>query len=541
MKSKCLFYCDKDGINEMGSRMEKSIKNTIMAFVEQIICSLISFVCRTIFIYTLGRTYLGFDGLFGDLLLLLSLAEMGVSTAIIYSMYEPAAHNDYRRIAALLNIYKKIYFVISIIIMSLGLLLLPHLDFFISDIPEMPELPVIYLLYLLNTVISYLFIYKKSILTIDQRDYVSSLIYAIAIVVQNIFQILFLLITHNFIIYLIIQLIGTLGNNVAISAYVDKRYTFLKEYKDAKVDKRTQKDIYINVRAMFLSRLSSVIVTSTDNILISKFVSTVTLGLYSNYTLFTKLMRNILTKIFTALTGSIGNLVVLESKEKIYRIFKQIWFVNFWLVSFSCVLLFVLVNSFLELWLGRSYVLEVEVVFIVCLNLYMRLIRNTFLIFIETYGLFEQIKYKCIAEAIINLVSSLVLLIPLHMGIYGVLLGTFISNILTNFWYEPYILYVKKFEISLNEYFITFIKYFIVTIFTGMLMFFLCNSIIIFSGWIGFMIKVTVCILVINSIYVIIYRKTPEFAYFITIIKKISEKISKKGSDKGNSEYMSVE
>ena len=371
-------------MNKSDSRINKSIKNSSMALFEQIICSLMSFVGRTVFIYTLGKTYLGFNGLFGDIFSLLSLAEMGVSTAIIYLMYEPAAYHEYEKIAALLNIYKKIYMVIAIVITITGLLFLPFLDFFISDIPKMPELPVMYLLFLFSTVISYLFVYKKSILIIDQRDYIASLIYVIAMILQNILQIIFLYITHDFIVYLIIQIMCTIGNNVAVSVYVDRHYTYLKQYKNAKIDKETKESIVKNVKAMFLSRVSSAIVTSTDNILISKYVSTVTLGIYSNYTLFTNLLRKLLTKIFGALTGSVGNLIVLESKEKVYRTFKQIWFVNFWLVAFFGVSLFVLLNPFIEVWLGTSYLLDKKVLFIICFNLYMRLIRNTFLILIDT-------------------------------------------------------------------------------------------------------------------------------------------------------------
>lgn len=515
-------------MNKSDSRINKSIKNSSMALFEQIICSLMSFVGRTVFIYTLGKTYLGFNGLFGDIFSLLSLAEMGVSTAIIYLMYEPAAYHEYEKIAALLNIYKKIYMVIAIVITITGLLFLPFLDFFISDIPKMPELPVMYLLFLFSTVISYLFVYKKSILIIDQRDYIASLIYVIAVILQNILQIIFLYITHDFTVYLIIQIMCTIGNNVAVSVYVDRHYTYLKQYKNAKIDKETKESIVKNVKAMFLSRVSSAIVTSTDNILISKYVSTVTLGIYSNYTLFTNLLRKLLTKIFGALTGSVGNLIVLESKEKVYRTFKQIWFVNFWLVAFSGVSLFVLLNPFIEVWLGTSYLLDKKVLFIICFNLYMRLIRNTFLILIDTYGLFVEIKPKCIAETIINVVASLIFLIPLHMGIYGVLLGTFVSNILTNFWYEPYLLYVKKFEVGMGNYLRDFTKYLAITFFSGAMAFYICHEAAVLPGWPGFLLKTVLCVIITNSILFLFFHNTMEFQYFMAVFKnKFLQKIKR--------------
>lgn len=501
------------------SRTSKSIRNTIVALCEQGVYNIMSFLCRTVFIYTLGKTYLGFSGLFSDILTLLSLAELGVGTAILYSMYKPAATGDHRRVAALLNLYKKVYNTIGILITIIGLCLTPFLGFLISDIPDMPEIPIIYLLYLLNTTASYFFVYKKSILITDQKSYISSLIYISTTTAQNILQIVFLLLTHNFIVYLIIQVVCTMANNIAISIYVDRHYSYLKEYKNEQLDKESKVAIYNNVKAMFVSKLSSAVVTSTDNLLISKFVSTIVLGLYSNYTLFTTMFRTILSKIFEALTGSVGNLVALESGDKVYKTFRKIWFVNFWLVSFSCAGLFALVNTFIELWVGESYLLNLQVVFIICLNLYMRLIRNTFLTFNDTYGMFKQLKPKCIAEAAINFVVSLIMVGPLKMGIYGVLLGTFISNITTNFWYEPYLLYTKKFNVPMSKYFVLFAEYFVLTAISAGGSYWICNFLIDVGGWIGFVVKgIAVCVIV-NLFYAIVFARTDEFKYLLGIVK----------------------
>ena len=282
---------------------------------------------------------------------------------------------------------------------------------------------------------------------------------------------------------------------------------------------------------MFVSKISSAVVTSTDNLLISKFVSTIVLGLYSNYTLFTTIVRTVLSKIFEALTGSVGNLVATESGTKVYKIFRKVWFVNFWLVSFASAGLFVLVNPFISLWIGDSYLLEKNVVFIICLNLYMRFIRNTFLTFIDTYGLFKQVKPKCIAEAFINLTVSLLMVGPLKMGIYGVLLGTFISNITTNFWYEPYLLF-KKFNVRLRRYFMLFAEYFSLTIISAGVMSWICNDLISISGWAGFIVKVIVTCLGINIFYIAFFIKTDEFKYFWEILKARIVRLKPNGEKK---------
>ena len=319
--------------------------------------------------------------------------------------------------------------------------------------------------------------------------------------------------------YLIIQIISTLSNNIIISIYVNRHYAYLKEYKNEQLDGESKITIYSNVKAMFVSKFSSAIVTSTDNLLISKFVSTIVLGLYSNYTLFTTMLRTVVSKIFEALTGSIGNLVALENEEKVYKAFRKIWFVNFWLVSFFCAALFALVNPFIKLWIGESYLLDPKVVFIICLNLYMRLIRNTFLTFNDTYGMFKQLKPKSIAEAIINLVVSLAFVVPMKMGIYGVLLGTFVSNITTNFWYEPYLLYTKKFHVPMLKYFVLFAKYIGLTIISAGCSYWICNYGILFDGWIGFVLKAMVVCIFINLLYLMVFVRSDEFKYLLKIIK----------------------
>lgn len=502
------------------NRFESMVKNSIFAIIEQIIYSSLSFLTRTVFIYTLGKLYLGFNGLFSDILTLLSLGELGVGTAITYSMYKPAAYGDYGKLMSLLNFYKKIYRIIGTTLTIIGLMLIPFLSLFISGIPNITELPLIYILFLLNTTASYFFVYKKSILIVNQKSYIVSLLFILVTVLQNVIQVIVLVCLSNYIIFLSIQLLGTVLNNILVSLYVDIHYGFLKEYKNERIDDETKNSIFINIKAMIASKVSSAIVTSTDNLLISKFVSTIILGIYSNYTLFIGMLRTTFVKIFESLIGSVGNIIVTESRDTIYDSFKKIWFVNFWLTGVSCSCLFCLIDSFIVLWAGEEYVLDIKIVVLICFNLYMRLIRSTFLMYIDTYGMFVEIRWKCIAEAIINLVASLILVVPLKMGVIGILLGTLISNFTTNFWYEPYLLYKRKFGKMWRDYLLTFTKYFL-SIFGGTIInYLLLNKIILIGGWCGFFSKLFICLITINLFLCILYKQASEYTYFIDLIKQ---------------------
>ncbi|WP_347127037.1 lipopolysaccharide biosynthesis protein [Ligilactobacillus salivarius] len=502
------------------SRVENSIRNTIYALGTQIISMLMSFIVRTVFIYTLGKNYLGFNGLFSNIFSILSLTELGMGTAIIYSMYKPVAQEDHRKIAALLNLYRTFYRIVGIIVAILGLSLLPFLDYLVSGIQDIPELEIIYLLYLSSSVISYFFAYKKSMLTVYQQDYISSRINLLINFIQGIIQIAILILWHNYILYLLVLTISTFFNNWLNSLYADYKYQYLKEYRSERVDEETKQKIYTDVKAIFVSRISSAIVTSTDNLLISAFVSTIILGLYSNYIMLINVVNTIINRILDSLVGSVGNLIAVESIERVYLIFKRVLFINYWLVAFSSMSFFILANPFITLWIGKSYLLSSGIIFMIALNLFMRLIRNTFIMFNNAFGHFVELKKKNIIEPIINIVASLLFILVFKMGIIGVLLGTFVSNITTNFWFEPYLIF-KKCQVSLKEYFKIAANYLLTSIVAGRLTYILCDICLTGNSWVLFLIRIVICCIAINLIIILFYRKTDEYQYFMMLVKEV--------------------
>lgn len=502
------------------SRVENSIRNTIYALGTQIISMLMSFIVRTVFIYTLGKNYLGFNGLFSNIFSILSLTELGMGTAIIYSMYKPVAQEDHRKIAALLNLYRTFYRIVGIIVAILGLSLLPFLDYLVSGIQDIPELEIIYLLYLSSSVISYFFAYKKSMLTVYQQDYISSRINLLINFIQGIIQIAILILWHNYILYLLVLTISTFFNNWLNSLYADYKYQYLKEYRSERVDEETKQKIYTDVKAIFVSRISSAIVTSTDNLLISAFVSTIILGLYSNYIMLINVVNTIINRILDSLVGSVGNLIAVESIERVYLIFKRVLLINYWLVAFSSMSFFILANPFITLWIGKSYLLSSGIIFMIALNLFMRLIRNTFIMFNNAFGHFVELKKKNIIEPIINIVASLLFILVFKMGIIGVLLGTFVSNITTNFWFEPYLIF-KKCQVSLKEYFKIAANYLLTSIVAGGLTYILCDICLTGNSWVLFLIRIVICCIAINLIIILFYRKTDEYQYFMMLVKEV--------------------
>jgi O-antigen/teichoic acid export membrane protein len=497
-------------------RSENSIKNIVVNISSQLLSILLSFLCRTIFIRTLGESYLGVSGLFSNILYLLSLAELGFGAAIGFSMYQPLAQNDRKKIGALMGLYKRAYHVIGLIVAVAGLAIAPFYQFFIKTPPDIPHLTLIYLLYLFSTVITYFFSYKQTIILADQKSYVCTLYQYGFCIIQNIIQIFILFQTRNFILYLCVQILFSFFTNFFLAKKADKMYPYLKSYQNEKLSKADKGDIFKNIRAMFMHRIGGAIVNGTDNILISKFFGLASVGVYSNYFLMTNTLVGLTSQIFSGITASVGNLGAVESDRKSYDIYLSINFAGFWIFSFCSISLFCLFNPFIQLWVGRDLIFSVPVVFLIVLNFYATGMRQATLMFKNAFGLFWYDRYKAIAEAAVNLIASIIL--AQHFGISGIFIGTFISTMTTDFWVEPAVLFRHGFHRSSAPYFIRYVFYTVLTVAAGILTWYCC-SLISGPALESFTVKCGICLILPNLLFFLVFGRAKEFQYLKKFLK----------------------
>lgn len=509
------------------NRTENSIKNSSTAVIAQICSVMLSFIVRTVFIRFLGNSYLGINGLFSNVLSLLSFAELGFGTAIVYAMYKPIAEKDEKAVSAFMNFYGKIYRGIGCFILIAGAALIPFLGEFIGDtsqIPtDLPSINVIYMLYVVNSASSYFFNYKRSLVTASQNGYIDSINQLQFNIARNILQIAVLVLFRSFLLYLIIQILCTLLGNVFISLKADKLFPYLKDNKNEKLSHEAIRNILKNVMAMACHKLGSVIVSGTDNILITKYVGLVATGQYSNYVLLTTTVRTFYLQIINPLTASVGNLIATENREKCYDLFRKILFLNSYIAVFCATCLLGLSNSFIYLFWGHDSILPMTTVYLIMLVFYINCIRKSAEMYIDTVGLFWQIKWKSVIEAIINLVVSIFCAAQLKMGITGVLIGTLVSDVATNLWWEPFVVYKYFFEKPLYLYFIDYVRYFVAFIVSVGIVF-AANNIVAIS-FTGFIIKAVVAAIVPNLVMILFFGRTKEFEYFLNLAKKIGSKI----------------
>lgn len=297
-------------------RIQNSLKNILFGLSGQIISIGMGFVVRTVFIYTLGIEYLGVDGLFTSILLMFSLANLGFDTAIIYSLYRPLAEKDIYKIQALMNLYQKAYRLIGVVVLLLGLSLLPFLDYLVNADTMIKDINIIYLLFLISSVSSYYFVYKQSIIIADQSNYIISKIHTLFIIISNALQIVLLIIISDYIVVLIVQLTLKVIENVYIANKANKLYPFLKEKNNAKLSKADRREFFENLYSLLLYKISGVVINATDNIIISKFIGIIWVGVYSNYLLILNTLNTLLGYLFYSITASVGNVNVKENAEK---------------------------------------------------------------------------------------------------------------------------------------------------------------------------------------------------------------------------------
>lgn len=503
------------------SRTYNVIFNALANVGGQIIALVFSFLTRIVFIRTFGENYLGINGLFSNILTVLSLAELGVSSAIVYSMYKPIADKDYEKLSALMNYYKKLYHIIGLVVAILGLMILPFLKFLVNVNDDIGNVTIYYLLYLLNTVASYFIVYKTSILTADQKNYVVKICNVAVSVVQFIVLTVVAFVFKNFYLYLSIQIGFSIINNVICSRIAEKKYPFIN--KKVELEKKEKKTLWSNIMSMFSYQVGNVILNNTDNILISVLVNTVAVGFYSNYSMIVASISTFIQLIFTSIQASIGNLVAEGNEEKQYQIFNIIQFMSFWVTSFCVICFSVLFQDAITILYTEHYLLDYPIVLSCILNFYIQFIMYPIYCYRSTVGLFKQTKWIMFFTSMINLVLSIFL--GRVWGLFGILLATGISRVVTNFWYEPIKLFKIYFKKPVKVYFVKQLVSLIITIIMTVGMLWLSQFLVPFNVFVRFIIKILMCGIIPNITYCIVFGKTKEFLYLKKIvINKIKRK-----------------
>ena len=477
----------------------------------------------------LGAEYLGLNGLFSNILSVLSLTELGVSSAIMYNLYKPIVDDDKIYITKLINFYRQLYHIIGCAVLALGLLVTPFLKYIVNfkdTVVPNETVYYYYLLLLLNTVTSYFFVYKTAILIADQKSYHLKYFNICFTFIQLGLQIFVLLKFKSYIGYILVQVLCSFIQNILTSQYSQHKYQFIKN--KSYLNKSEKKDILKQVGFMFSYQLGNVILNNTDNILISMFDSTKMVGLYSNYYSLVSAISSFTSLVFTSIQASVGNYLVRSNSNKQHLMFKTLTFLSFCVYSIASVCIFEFIDDVVMIWFNRSdYILSKQLVLVCIFNFYITGILFPIWSYRNTIGLFKQTKNVMFYASVINLVLSIIL--GKIFGILGVLIATGISRIVTTIWYEPYVLFKSFFKTNKRKLFFYYAKqvlYALELIFVLFVSDYIIKSIMFDSTIISYIFKLFIS-LFIPSVVILFHFKSEEFKELLKYAKRIILKIKR--------------
>ncbi len=493
-------------------RTVNAFRNAAISTVAQIVNMVLSVVCRTIFVHLLATEYLGLSGLFSNILSVLSLSELGIGNAIIINLYKPMAEQDEETICRYMNYYAKAYRFIGIAILLFGAFSTPWLHYLVNTDSDIPNLRFIYFLFVANSAVSYFCASRRTILTVDQKEYINTINRNVFLLIQNILQILVLLVTHNYILYVCMMLFCTVLSNVHIYFYTGKQYPYIKN-KSPKLDKAQKKDLLTSMKAILLQKIGNVFVNSTDNIIISVILGVYWVGMYSNYSMIVGIITTFSVIAFAACSASIGNLNAEATVEKVHGIFKVMTLLSIWVYGFCSICFMCLFQPFIELWIGSEYLLSMTTVAVVVLAFFIRGIVTVTATFLDVTKLFINTRWVPFIMAVINIAVSVVG--AYYWGLAGVFAGTVISYSVTQLWINPLILYKRKFQKSPWSYVLYVVPRLAVLVFAGFITYLVAGLID------NFLLKTLVCLIVPNTIMLFAWFGTDEVRYLRGVAKNV--------------------
>lgn len=507
-------------------RTKNASRNIVFGIIQKIYTLAVPFLMRTLMIYFMGVEYLGLSSLFTSILQVLNLTELGVGSAMVYSMYKPIVDDDKDKICRLMRLYRTYYRVIGLVIAVVGCILIPFIPNLIEEesLNSLPSEINVYILYVLNlaaTVLTYwLFAYKNCLLNAHQRNDVVSKISIVITTLQYGLQIAAICIFHDYYIYLIVALATQALTNVVTAIITTKMYP---DYKPGgKLPKDDMKVINRRIRDLFTSKVGGVVIGSADTLVISAFLGLTMLAVYQNYYYILSAIIGLISIIFSACTAGIGNSIIIETKEKNFNDLKKFTFIMAWLVGFCTCCLLCLYQPFMEIWVGEELMLGFLAVIFFCIYFYVQEFNSLLNLYKDASGMWHEDRFRPLVVALANLTMNLITVN--FWGIYGVLASTFVATLAIGMPWLLHNLFTVIFDKShLKKYLLSLLYYTLITIIACLLTYLICYFIPIQNDWATFFVRLAICIIVPNILFFIVYSRRREFKESLQLANKMTK------------------
>ena len=512
-------------------RTHNSTRNVIFSLGSYLFSFILSFIVRTVFIYSFGTEYLGVKGLFANIMSVLAFFEVGMGAAIVFRLYTPIAENDHQRINQLMRYYRIAYRWIALIVASAGLMILPFLRFILGDVSGIEEnLHIVFLLFLLSSVTSYLLVYRKSLIIAHQQEHLISTVFLVYHVAVAVLQILVLVCFRSFYLFIIVEIAAKVAQNIFISYLCKRKHPYITEPVE-QLPREDRRGIFKDVRALILYRMSDIVFTAKDSILLSMFVGLTIVGVYSNYVLIINAVLTLIFRMIYPLTASIGDVNATSTIAKQELVYKSVNFMTFWLYGMAGVCLYAVLPSLINVWIGADYLLGQHVLAIIIANFYMLGAVETYKIFRGTFGLFVQGQIRPVLATIINVTVSLILVH--YLGIAGIFLGTLSSYLAIYIWYDPLVVYRHAFKKSPAPFYIRSMAYLATVAASAYLTDILCELITVANPLLTLIARAVVAFVFVNGVFAALFWRMMEFRYIVASVRGVFMRL-RRGIGKGD-------
>ena len=511
------------------NRVQKSLLNILTGTFGQFLSFLLSFIIRTVFIKTLGEVYLGLNGLFSDLLGMLSLTELGIGTAIVIELYRTEELKDREKTQQYLLLYRKAYTIIGLVILICGLAMTPFLEYLVKDRQslEMIHYRGIFLLFLVNTVFSYLsFAYRMSILEANQNEYKGRIVTYFFKTATMILQVTLLLCFKSIYAYLIVPIVLGIASTVTMGVLIGKWYPYILEFPKGRLSKEEVRNTWRNIGAVAGYKFSGRVIASSSSIIVSSCINIVAVGLYSNYLIITSSLSTILEKIFSSFTASLGSLNVAEGDEisHKYLIFRCISFLNFFCYGYVAICLYVCFTPFVKMWIGEHFLLNHATEWAIILNFLVMGLQETIGTHRAAYGLFYKGRYRPFATIILSVFFAFLFAktFPEKYGVCGIILGGVVANFCAALWFDSYIVYKYAFHLSSLSFILLYCFRLVYCLVLAEILRFGLNKIHIMNNFLTFIVNGIITSIVFFFFFYLLFHKTKEFTYLLKVVKKLN-------------------
>lgn len=507
-------------------RVQSAARNIIFGQVGNFMTQILNFVLRTIFISHLGDTLNGVNGLYTSILSVLSMAELGIGTALNYSLYRPVAQGNIEKVKSYMLLYKNAYRIIGIVVALIGLMVAPFLRYLVKQPQGVPvrDLTLYYFIFLFNTVSTYFVAYKYSLVNAEQKNYIQTNITTLTKMATATVQIAVLLLFRNFFFYLLAQSVVELLQKIFVTAYLNRLYPYLRDRDVEKLTAEETRVVATKTKALICHKIGDVARLQTDKIIISSFVNVDTAAIVDNYVYIITYVGNFVNIIFDSVISGFGNVVATESKERQYLLFKVYRFFACWLYGFGAVGFYHLLTPFIGgVWLrDDSWTLPQVTVTLLVMDFYLKGGRTVLLNFKIASGLFEQDRFLPLIQGAVNLVVSIGLV--LKIGVTGVYVGTLVSGILANL-IRPGIIYRVCFGKSAGAYFRDSLKYIGVILVVGAVITPIRHAVMGEVTILTFALMVILITLLYNLVFLVVFHRTEEFSYLWNKVRSTSKDV----------------